>query len=70
MTCPRYLRVDSRKALGGSGPGKTYAAKTVVLVVVLGLLDHVPPHDVGIAVLVLFVGDKVDLFEELLLVMF
>ncbi len=36
--------------------------------VVLGLLDHVSPDDLGIAVLILLEGDKVDLFEQLLLV--
>lgn len=47
---------------------ETYTTQTVVLVVILGLLDHVPPHDIRIAMLIFFVVDKVNLFEQLLLV--
>ena len=48
----------------------TYAAESVVLVVLLGLLDHVPPRDFsGAVIVVTLVGDEVMLLEQLLLVM-
>lgn len=47
----------------------TYTANLVVLVIVLGLLDHVPPHDVVVSVvIVLLVVDKVVLAQEFRLV--
>lgn len=43
----------------------TYTAYLVVLVIVLGLLDHVPSHDVVVSVvIVLLVVDKVVLAQE------
>lgn len=39
----------------------TYTAYPIVLVVVFRLLDHIPPANVGISVvIVLFIGDEVD----------
>lgn len=49
---------------------ETHAAKSVVLVVVLWVLDHVPPSDELVAVVaVLLVCEEVCLAQELLLVM-
>lgn len=47
-----------------------YTAESVVLVVVFGVLDHVPPADELVAVVaVLLVCEEVCLAQELLLVM-
>ncbi len=49
---------------------KTYTAEAIVVVVILWLLNVVSSSDIGVTVvLVGFVGDKVDLAQELLLVM-
>lgn len=49
---------------------ETHAAESVVLVVVLWVLDHVPPSDELVAVVaVLLVCEEVGLAQELLLVM-
>lgn len=49
--------------------GNTYTTETVVLVIILWLLDHVPSHDGLVAMTIVgFVCDKVCLSEELLLV--
>jgi hypothetical protein len=63
MTATALARLHHRKQ------GPTYAADLVVLVVVLGLLDHVPPHDIVVSVvIVLLVVDKVVLAQEFRLV--
>lgn len=47
----------------------TYTADSVVLVVILRLLDHVPPDDGLVAMVIVgFVADEVGLAQELLLV--
>lgn len=50
--------------------GNTYTTETVVLVIVLRLLDHVPSHDGLVAMaIVAFVCDEVCLSQKLRLVM-
>ena len=49
---------------------ETYAAESVVRMVVLGPLNHVPPHNLGVAVLAGGFPVEVDFFKELLLVVF
>jgi hypothetical protein len=61
--------IVSTGRLHAPGIRETYAAETVILVVILGLLDHVSPHDGLVAMaIVRFVCDEVCLSEELLLV--
>jgi len=54
----------------GMNEERTHAAESVVLVVVLWVLDHVPPSDELVAVVaVLLVCEEVGLAQKLLLVM-
>lgn len=59
-----------RAFTGVYGREETHAAYPVVFVVVLWLLDHVPPYDRLVAMIIVgLVGREVDLSQKLLLVM-